>query len=140
MPSYEVDHIGIVVRDLERSIHAFAAMFGAVEVHRERFEESGTEEALLDFGASQVQLLCPGRPDSALASILESDGEALHHIAFRVADCNIALREAVALGATPMFEPRMGSRGSTVVFLSAGGPFPVLVELVQLADSSDACS
>jgi len=128
----EIDHVAIAVRDLEAAINYYQQAFGATVDHREVVERDGVEEALLKVAESYIQLLTPTRPDSPVAKALDKRGEGLHHIGYRVADCQVALAAVVAAGATPIdAEPRPGSRGTTVAFIHPKGSFGTLIELVQ---------
>jgi len=128
----EIDHVAIAVRDLEAAINYYQQAFGATVDHREVVESDGVEEALLKVAESYIQLLTPTRPDSPVAKALDKRGEGLHHIGYRVADCQVALAAVVAAGATPIdAEPRPGSRGTTVAFIHPKGSFGTLIELVQ---------
>ncbi len=128
----EVDHVAIAVRDLDAAIAWYAEAFGATVAHREVVERDGVEEALVAVADSYVQLLCPTRDASPVARFLQSRGEGLHHVGYRVDDCAAALRRAVAAGARPIDEePRPGSRGTTVAFLHPKAAFGTLIELVE---------
>lgn len=128
----EVDHVAIAVRDLDAAVAWYEETFGATVAHREFVEHDGVEEALLAVADSYIQLLTPFRPDSPVARYLESKGEGIHHVGYRVADCSEALRQAVAAGARAIdAEPRPGSRGTTVAFLHPKTAFGTLIELVQ---------
>jgi methylmalonyl-CoA epimerase len=128
----DLDHIAIVVHDLEAAISFYAEAFGAEVQHREMVEKDGVEEALIKVGSSYIQLTRATRPDSPVAKFLEKKGEGLHHVAYRVDDCAEALAAMVAAGATPIDEaPRPGSRGTTVAFIHPKGTFGTLIELVQ---------
>ena len=128
----EVDHVAIAVRDLDAAIGWYAETFGATVAHREVVERDGVEEALLAVADSFVQLLTPTRDDSPVARYLESKGEGVHHVGYRVADCEAALAQAVSAGARAIDEkPRPGSRGTTVAFLHPKTAFGTLIELVQ---------
>jgi methylmalonyl-CoA/ethylmalonyl-CoA epimerase len=128
----EVDHVAVAVRDLDAAVAWYAEAFGATVAHREVVERDGVEEALLAVADSYVQLLSPIRSDSPVARFLDSRGEGLHHVGYRVADCAQALRQVVASGARPIDEePRPGSRGTTVAFLHPKTGFGTLIELVQ---------
>jgi methylmalonyl-CoA epimerase len=128
----EVDHVAIAVRDLDAAVAFYAEAFGASVAHREVVERDGVEEALLAVADSYIQLLTPIRPDSPVAKYLDSKGEGLHHVGYRVADCATALKAAVAAGARAIdAEPRPGSRGTTVAFLHPKNAFGTLIELVQ---------
>jgi methylmalonyl-CoA/ethylmalonyl-CoA epimerase len=128
----EIDHVAIAVHDLDAAAAWYASVFGAEVGHREQVAHDGVEEALIRVADSYVQLITPTRPDSPVARFLERRGEGLHHIAYRVDDCALALQQAVAAGARPVdTTPRPGSRGTTVAFLHPAGAFGTLIELVQ---------
>lgn len=128
----EVDHVAIAVRDLDGAIDWYKETFGATVAHREVVERDGVEEALLAVADSYIQLLTPTRDDSPVAKYLDSKGEGLHHVGYRVDDCAAALSQAVAAGARAIdAAPRPGSRGTTVAFLHPKTAFGTLIELVQ---------
>jgi methylmalonyl-CoA/ethylmalonyl-CoA epimerase len=128
----EVDHVAIAVRDLDAAIKWYEEAFGATVAHREVVERDGVEEALLAVADSYIQLLTPSRDDSTVAKFLDTKGEGLHHVGYRVPDCAAALQEVVASGARAIdAEPRPGSRGTTVAFLHPKTAFGTLIELVQ---------
>ena len=128
----ELDHVAIAVRDLDAAVSWYKEAFGATVAHRERVERDGVEEVLLGVADSYVQLLTPIREDSPVAKFLDTKGEGLHHVGYRVADCGDALHAAVAAGARAIDpEPRPGSRGTTVAFLHPKTGFGTLIELVQ---------
>jgi methylmalonyl-CoA epimerase len=128
----EVDHVAIAVRDLDAAVAWYGDAFGAEVAHREVVERDGVEEALLAVADSYVQLLTPTRGDSPVARFLDTKGEGVHHVGYRVADCAAALQQAIAAGARAIdAEPRPGSRGTTVAFLHPKNAFGTLIELVQ---------
>lgn len=132
MPLTEVDHVAIAVRDLDAAIDWYAATFDAEVAHREVVERDGVEEALLAVADSYIQLLTPTRPDSTVAKYLESRGEGIHHVGYRVDSCAASLKQAVDTGARAIdAEPRPGSRGTTVAFLHPKTAFGTLIELVE---------
>ena len=128
----EIDHVAIAVRDLDGAIAWYQETFGATVDHREIVERDGVEEALLKVAESYVQLLSPTRPDSTVAKYLDTKGEGIHHVGYRVADCAATLKAVTAAGARAIdAEPRPGSRGTTVAFLHPKTAFGTLIELVQ---------
>jgi len=128
----EVDHVAIAVNDLDAAIQWYAETLGAQLAHREVIEHDGVEEALLKVAESYIQLLTPTRDDSTVARFLANKGEGIHHVGYRVADCAIALNQAVEAGAKAIdAQPRPGSRGTTVAFLHPKTAFGTLIELVQ---------
>ena len=128
----EVDHIAIAVRDLEAAAAWYKHVFGAEVTHREVVESDGVEEALIKVAESYIQLLTPTKPDSPVGKFLESRGEGLHHVAYRVDDCAKALEAVKSAGFRVVDEaPRPGSRNTTVAFLHPKAGFGTLIELVQ---------
>ena len=128
----EIDHVAIAVHDLEAAIAYYQEAFGAEVHHREIGDIDVVEEALVKVADSYIQLTTATRPDSPIAKYLEKRGEGLHHIGYRVDDCQAALDAMVAAGATPIDQaPRPGSRGTTVAFMHPKGSFGTLIELVQ---------
>ena len=96
----EIDHVAIAVRDLEAAISYYQEAFGAEVHHREIVDSDGVEEALVKVADSYIQLTAATRPDSPIAKHLEKRGEGLHHIGYRVDDCQAALDAMIAAGAT----------------------------------------
>ena len=128
----EIDHITIAVYDLESAISYYKDAFGAEVHHREIVESDGVEEALIKVADSYIQLTSATTEDSPIAKFLNKRGEGLHHVGYRVDNCEEALAEMIKAGATPIdAAPRSGSRGTTVGFVHPKGSFGTLIELVQ---------
>ena len=128
----EIDHVAIAVRDLDAAIAYYQDTFGATVDHRETIESDGVEEALLKVADSYVQLLTPISDTSPVAKYLETKGEGIHHVGYRVADCAEALQSVKDHGGQTIDQaPRPGSRGTTVAFVHPKGAFGTLIELVQ---------
>jgi methylmalonyl-CoA epimerase len=128
----EIDHVAIAVHDLDAAIAWYQSALGARVAHRERIEHDGVEEALLKVAESFIQLLSPTTDSSPVARFLERNGEGIHHVGYRVADCAAALEKMRAAGAQLIDAmPRAGSRGTTVAFVHPRSAFGTLIELVQ---------
>jgi methylmalonyl-CoA/ethylmalonyl-CoA epimerase len=128
----EIDHVGIAVRDLDAAVEWYREMFGATVAHRERIESDGVDEALIKVADSYIQLLQPFTDTSPLAKYMERNGEGIHHVGYRVADCGEVLESVKDKGARVVDEhPRTGSRGTTVAFLHPKTSFGTLIELVE---------
>jgi methylmalonyl-CoA/ethylmalonyl-CoA epimerase len=128
----EIDHVAIAVHDLDAAVDYYRTTFDVEPVHREVVEKDGVEEVLLRVADSYVQLLTPVRDDSPVAKYLESRGEGIHHVAYRVDDCTAALERVKREGHRVIDEvPRPGSRGTTVAFVHPKTAFGTLIELVQ---------
>ena len=127
-----IDHVGIAVSDLDAAVQWYEEMFGATVAHRERIESDGVDEALIKVADGYIQLLQPFTDTSPLAKYMERNGEGLHHVGYRVSDCNAVLESVKEKGARVVDEhPRTGSRGTTVAFLHPKSSFGTLIELVE---------
>jgi methylmalonyl-CoA epimerase len=129
-----IDHIGVAVEDLDAAIATYRDSLGMLVVHRETVSEQGVEAVLLDVGDSHVELLMPLGPDTAVGKFLAKRGPGLHHVAYRVASIEDALRTLTASGMRLIDkQPRTGIRGSRVAFVHPSCTGGVLTEIVQPA-------
>lgn len=128
----EIDHVAIAVRDLEAAIQYYKNAFEAEVEHREIISSDLVEEAMIKVGTSYIQLISPTAPGSPVAKFLEKRGDGLHHVGYRVTDCQEALERIKSLGFAVLDEaPRPGSRGTTVAFIHPKEALGTLIELVQ---------
>ncbi len=131
-PGYRIDHIGIIVRDLDAAAAAYqmlgfsaGAMFDA--------PAHGIRALVLPAGqpGQSLELFTPVG-DGAAARWLDKRGEGLHHVAFAVADIAAELTRLRAAGVRLVDNaPRLGLHGWPVAFLHPVGGAGVLIELVQ---------
>jgi methylmalonyl-CoA/ethylmalonyl-CoA epimerase len=127
-----IDHVGVVVADLDDAIARYERGFGMVVSHRETIESQGVEAVLLDVGPSHVELLAPLREETAVGRFLARRGPGLHHVAYRVDDVDAALAKLRADGVDLIdAEPRGGIRGSRIAFIHPRSTGGVLTEIVE---------
>ena len=127
-----IDHIGVVVDDLEEAVSLYSERLGMPVEHRETVEEQGVEAVLLGVGESHVELLRPLGPDTAVGKFLARGGPGLHHVAYGTDDIDSALESVRGAGLRLIDEePRIGIRGSRVAFLHPKSTGGVLTELVE---------
>lgn len=128
----QIDHIAIVVKDLEATVRLYTRTLGFREVFREVVYDQGVETVGLEAGDSFVELLLPLDEGSPIARFRGDAETKLHHTAYRVEDIEkklTALREA---GVRLIDEhPRKGAHGSLIAFLHPKATGGVLVELCQ---------
>jgi len=132
--TFEIDHVGIAVDDLESAVDRYRRAFGIEPTHRERVEDQGVDEVLFTAGASDIQLLGALGPETPVGRFLARRGPGVHHVAYRVADVASALQRLREEGVRLIDEaPRPGSRGTTIAFVHPSDMGGVLVELVEHA-------
>jgi methylmalonyl-CoA/ethylmalonyl-CoA epimerase len=127
-----IDHVGVAVDDLDAAIVLYEGTFGMSLSHRETVAAQGVEAVLLDVGESHVELLLPLGPETPVGRHLSRRGPGLHHVAYRVADIDVALDDLRAAGLELIdAEARTGIRGSRVAFLHPRSTGGVLTEIVE---------
>ena len=130
----QIDHIGVVVSDLDEAAALYRENFQMAEQHRETVEEQGVEAMLLEVGTQHVELISPLDPDSGVGKFLAKNGPGFHHVAYACDDIESALQAVRDSGVRVIDkQPRRGIRGSRVAFLHPKATGGVLTELVEPA-------
>jgi len=127
-----LDHVAIVVRDLEESIRLWRDALGLELTHVEEVPEQQVRTAIFGHGMGRVELISPTTADSGVARFLATRGEGLHHVCIEVEDIESAMDSLRKAGA-PLIdqEPRPGAGGARVAFVHPRGMRGVLTELRQ---------
>jgi methylmalonyl-CoA epimerase len=129
-----IDHIAIVVADLEASVALYTQTLGFSEVFREIVADQGVETVGLRSGDAIIELLRPLDPASPIARFRGDAAAKLHHTAYRVSDIAAELARLKARGVQLIdAEPRRGAHGKLIAFLHPRSTGGVLVELCQPA-------
>lgn len=134
-----IDHVAIVVRDLEAALRFYRDTLGITPSRVLDFPSENVKIAFLPMGApggSEIELLEPLSAESGVARYLDKRGEGLHHVCLEVPDIEAALRELQADG-VPVLDarPRPTAEGRGV-FIHPKGASGVLLELVERADQA----
>jgi len=127
-----IDHVAIVVKDLDAAIALYTQTLGFRPVYRETIADQGVEAVGLEAGDSVVELLRPLDADSPIARFRGDANTKLHHTAYRVDDIETALADYKAKGVRLIDEhPRKGAHGNLIAFLHPKSTGGVLIELCQ---------
>ena len=128
----KVDHIGIVVADLDEAVTRYERVYGVSCRHVETLDELSVRIAYLPVGEVTLELAEPIGEGGRVARFLREHGEGFHHLAFRVEDLNASLAQLSANGVELRDpEPRRGGEGSRVAFIEPDETHRVLTELVE---------
>lgn len=126
-----IDHVGVVVRDIEQTRTAYIKKLGLEPDGDELVENVNVRLAYLkcanDSHPAWLQLVQPVGP-GPVADFLAEHGEGLHHVCFGVPDISHALQQIQGEAGTAVFP---GGRGRAACFLGAR-PGNVLIELTEL--------
>ena len=127
-----IDHVAIVVKDLEATLRLYTETLGFKEIYREIVYDQGVEAVGLEAGESCVELLRPLDDDSPIARFRGDAAAKLHHTAYRVPDIEAKLSELKAAGVRLIDEhARRGAHGNLIAFLHPKATHGVLIELCQ---------
>jgi len=128
----KIDHIAIVVKDLDTTLALYTQTLGFRPVYRETIADQGVEAVGLEAGDSIIELLRPLDEDSPIARFRGDADTKLHHTAYRVDDIDTALADYKAKGVRLIDEhPRRGAHGNLIAFLHPKSTGGVLIELCQ---------
>jgi len=128
-----INHVGVVVRDVEASRRLWEDCLGirldGVEDHPER----PVRLALYPVGESMVELIAGTTPDSRHAIMVAEGKGGLNHICLEVEDIQQALAELKEKGVPLLDEvPRIGHAGCRIAFLDPAATENCLIELAEL--------
>ena len=128
----DIDHIGVAVHDLDQAIAFYSQSFDVVDWERSLLPDQHMAVAFTTIGTTLLELIAPTSPEAAFAKFLDQRGPGMHHVAYRVADIEVALAQARANGIRLIDEtPRTGLHNTLVAFLHPKSTMGVLTELVQ---------
>ena len=126
----KVEHIGIAVKDLTRSIPLFETLLGSPCYKTEQVDSEKVDTAFFKSGETKIELLQGLGPDSVITRYVEKYGEGMHHIAFEVADIHAEMQRLQNSGFTLLNPvPKAGADNKLVCFLHPKDTNGVLIEL-----------
>ena len=126
-----VNHLGVIVADIEEAAAGFRDLLGLPLVKTEVYQ--GTLDiAFLPCGDTQVELIQPRDDAGDAAEYLREQGPGVQHVAFEVEDLEQALAELADRGVGVVGEaPRPGADDTIIAFLDPAAFGGILVELCQ---------
>ncbi|GAB4116851.1 MAG: methylmalonyl-CoA epimerase [Candidatus Caldatribacteriota bacterium] len=133
----KIDHIGIAVKSIEKARHFYEDILGLKITGVEVVEEQKVKVAFIPLGDSELELLEPTSSDGPVARFIESKGEGIHHLAYRVYNLDKTLKKLKETGIRLIDEkPRYGAGNAQIAFLHPKSSGGVLIELSERGDQS----
>ena len=133
MKRTEIDHIGIVVADLDEAVAMMSKLFGAPTATKD-LTDVGLRVAEFAAANVTVELLQYTGKDDAFARQVMGERLGLNHISARVADVEGSMADLAAAGFRPMDGfPRRGAHGR-VAFFEPDATTGLLFEICQPDD------
>lgn len=128
----KIEHIGIAVKDLQKSNELFSKLFGKDHYKIEKVESEHVSTSFFMLGDTKIELLEASSPDSAIAKFIEKKGEGIHHIAYAVDDVVEEMQRLENEGFEILNkEPKKGADNKLICFLHPKSTNGILVELCQ---------
>jgi methylmalonyl-CoA/ethylmalonyl-CoA epimerase len=128
----KIEHIGIAVKDAEKSIALFNLLLNQEPYKKEVVESESVQTIFYQNGPNKIELLQGLSEDSAISKFIEKKGEGIHHIAFEVSDIRAEMARLQAEGFVLLNEePKRGADNKLVCFIHPKSAHGVLVELCQ---------
>lgn len=146
----EVDHFGIVVRNLEVAMAFYRDMLGCHVTEPVERPGQGLMKAYVDFANMRIELIAPNTANSPIKHVLErhnaSDflarqpGGGLHHVCYTVPNLAATCAALVKAGYRILGNvgPVIGGTGNAVCFLDPDKLDGVLVELKEVKRTQSA--
>jgi methylmalonyl-CoA/ethylmalonyl-CoA epimerase len=127
----KIDHIGIVVRDIQEALRVYETALGLPLKEVVEVPDQKVQVAFLPLGESNIELVQPSTSDTGTAKYLEKHGEGVHHVCIEVQNIEAVLAKLKAHNVQLIDqEPRPGAHGR-VAFIHPKGAHGVLIELVE---------
>ncbi len=128
----KIEHIGIAVKDLEKSNALFKQLLGEPHYKTEEVTSEGVKTSFFKVGSNKIELLEATNSKSPIAKFIKKKGEGIHHIAFAVDDIKAEIKRLKNEGFTVLNDtPKRGADNKLVAFLHPKSTNSVLIELCQ---------
>ena len=126
-----VNHLGVIVGDLDEAVQSFTEHLGLELDHVEQYGDE-LDIAFLPCGETLVELIKPLKDQGSNADYLKQHGPGIQHVAFEVDDLDAALAELAERGVEPLGDAPLPGAGNTrIAFLDPQAFGGILVELCE---------
>jgi methylmalonyl-CoA epimerase len=130
----KIEHIGVVVRDLDDSLKKFTNLLGLKvrEIEEKNLEGYNVRVAFLPIGTTNIELVTTTAQAGLVGDFLREKGEGVHHIAIEVDDIYGEFERLHAQGVEFVWGKIVdGSRGTKIAVIEQKELNGVYIELVQ---------
>jgi len=138
-----VGHIGIVVRDIEKTVDYYSSVFGIGPFSILEYDIQGAilrgtpcngriKVAAAQQGPLALELVEPLGEEGFYSEFLRQKGEGLHHLGFHVDDIAGVLAELAKQGTEPVFHSSSGP--IPFAYLDTEKIGGAILELIQMGD------
>lgn len=128
----KINHIAIVVEDIEDSLKFWHDILGISLDHIEEVPSQKANVAFLPLGDTEIELVQPTTTDSGTAKFLETRGQGLHHLCFEVDNIEESLQQLKEKGIKLINEQPIELPGRKMAFIHPKSSTGVLIELYEI--------
>jgi len=134
----KVEHIGIAVKDLEKTMSFYDDILGLEKLSVETVESQGVSIAFFKTGETKIELLEPLNDESPIAKFIDKKGEGIHHMAIEVEDIEAKIEDMKEKGARFIGDkPTKGADNMKIIFVHPKSTNGVLLELCEPLGEGD---
>ena len=128
----KIEHIGIAVKDLNKSENLFEKLLGQKPYKKEEVKSEGVVTSFFKLADQKIELLHASNKESPISKFIEKRKEGVHHLALHVDNIKKEVERLEGLG----FEfisttPKQGADNKMIVFLHPKTTNGVLIELCE---------
>ena len=128
----KINHVAIVVKDIDESLKFWATALGLELHHVEDVPSQASKVAFIPVGESEIELVQPTTEDSGMAAYLEKRGEGMHHLCIEVDDIEAKMQELKDAGIRLINDVSQVLPGRKMAFIHPKSASGVLVELYEI--------
>lgn len=133
----KLDHLGIVVKDLDEARRFWEQGLGVQVSHVEEMPERGIKVAFLPIGDTRIELIAPLHDKSEVSRFLETRGPGLHHVCVEAPHAQAAVDKLKHDGVRMVDDTlKPGAHNTRIAFVHPKSTGGVLLELAQLPDDA----
>ncbi len=128
----KIEHVGIAVKNLEKSKELFKKLLGQASYKTETVESENVTTSFFKIGEQKIELLKSTAENSSISRFLDRRGEGMHHLALHVEDIPKEIQRLENEGFSFVSKtPVKGADNKMIVFLHPKTTNGVLIELCQ---------
>jgi len=127
----KIDHIAIVVKDMDKAIKSYADMFGFKLESKMEFPGGDRKAANIKLGDITLELFQPVKPGTDLDKFLKETGGGLYHIALATDDIVKEIKHIKSKGKKMIHEEPIVIPTAKIAFVHPSAGENVSIELVE---------
>ena len=133
-----LNHIGVVVPDMDAALAFWRDVMGATRFQDAHVEQPGLKIVFVDtpthsgLDGTQIELIQPLNEETAVSAFLAKNplgGQ--HHVCFEVPDIHAAKAAFEAMGKRVLNQPRIGAHGTPIFFVHPKDMGGILTEIME---------